>query len=41
MDAFLPPVETDGQEPAMGPVPALGEHTAAVAAEFGITGDRT
>jgi crotonobetainyl-CoA:carnitine CoA-transferase CaiB-like acyl-CoA transferase len=37
MDAFLPPVETDGQEPVMGPVPALGEHTEAVAAEFGIT----
>jgi itaconate CoA-transferase len=37
MDAFLPPVETDGQDPVMGPVPALGEHTEAVAAEFGIT----
>jgi crotonobetainyl-CoA:carnitine CoA-transferase CaiB-like acyl-CoA transferase len=37
MDAFLPPVETDGQEPVMGPVPALGEHTEAVAAEFGVT----
>jgi itaconate CoA-transferase len=38
MDAFLPPVETDGQAPVMGPVPALGEHTAAVAAEFGVGG---
>jgi itaconate CoA-transferase len=34
IDAFLPPVETVGQEPAMGPVPALGEHTAEVRAEF-------
>ncbi len=34
IDAFLPPVETAGQEPAMGPVPALGAHTAAVHAEF-------
>ena len=41
MDAFLPPVETDGQEPAMGPVPALGEHTEAVAAEFGVSGTGT
>jgi hypothetical protein len=24
-----------GQEPAMGPVPALGEHTESVRAEFG------
>jgi crotonobetainyl-CoA:carnitine CoA-transferase CaiB-like acyl-CoA transferase len=35
MEAFLPPVETAGQEPLMGPVPALGEHTEAVRAEFG------
>jgi crotonobetainyl-CoA:carnitine CoA-transferase CaiB-like acyl-CoA transferase len=34
IDAFLPPVETAGQEPAMGPVPTLGEHTAEVRAEF-------
>jgi itaconate CoA-transferase len=40
MDAFLPPVETDGQDPVMGPVPALGEHTEAIAAEFGVTGDQ-
>jgi crotonobetainyl-CoA:carnitine CoA-transferase CaiB-like acyl-CoA transferase len=35
IDALLPPVETAGQEPVMGPVPALGEHTAAIRAEFG------
>jgi crotonobetainyl-CoA:carnitine CoA-transferase CaiB-like acyl-CoA transferase len=35
IDAFLPPVDTAGQEPVMGPVPALGEHTEAVRAEFG------
>jgi itaconate CoA-transferase len=40
MDAFLPPVETDGQDPVMGPVPGLGEHTEAVAAEFGVTQTR-
>ncbi|GAA1977072.1 CaiB/BaiF CoA-transferase family protein [Amycolatopsis minnesotensis] len=32
--ALLPPVEVDGREPAMGPVPALGQHTAAIRAEF-------
>jgi crotonobetainyl-CoA:carnitine CoA-transferase CaiB-like acyl-CoA transferase len=34
IDALLPPVEVAGQEPVMGPVPALGEHTAALRAEF-------
>jgi crotonobetainyl-CoA:carnitine CoA-transferase CaiB-like acyl-CoA transferase len=33
-DALLPPVQTAGQEPVMGAVPALGEHTAAIRAEF-------
>jgi itaconate CoA-transferase len=33
--ALLPPVEMSGVEPVMGPVPALGEHTAAIRAEFG------
>ena len=33
--ALLPPAEIAGTEPAMGPVPAPGEHTAAVRAEFG------
>jgi itaconate CoA-transferase len=35
IDALLPPVEMAGQAPVMGPVPALGEHTEAVRAEFG------
>ncbi|TDV43571.1 CaiB/BaiF CoA transferase family protein [Actinophytocola oryzae] len=33
MDALLPPVEVTGRPPVMGPVPALGEHTAAIRAE--------
>ncbi|MPZ62127.1 MAG: CoA transferase [Propionibacteriales bacterium] len=33
--ALLPPVTLDGDPPAMGPIPALGEHTAALLAEFG------
>ena len=33
--ALLPPAEIEGTEPAMGRVPALGEHTAAIRAEFG------
>ncbi len=35
VDALLPPVVATGQEPVMGPVPAFGEHTAAIRAEFG------
>jgi len=35
IDALLPPVEIAGQTPVVGPVPALGEHTDAVRAEFG------
>ena len=35
IDALLPPVEVAGQAPLMRPVPALGEHTDAVRAEFG------
>jgi itaconate CoA-transferase len=35
VDALLPAVEVAGQTPVMGPVPALGEHTEAVRAEFG------
>jgi itaconate CoA-transferase len=37
IEALLPPVEVAGGDPVMGPVPALGEHTAAVRAEFGQT----
>ena len=33
--ALLPPVGMDGREAAMGPVPALGQHTAAIRAELG------
>jgi crotonobetainyl-CoA:carnitine CoA-transferase CaiB-like acyl-CoA transferase len=32
--ALLPPVTVAGREPAMGAVPALGQHTAAIRAEF-------
>jgi itaconate CoA-transferase len=34
--ALLPPVTVPGREPAMGKVPALGEHTAAILAELGL-----
>jgi itaconate CoA-transferase len=33
--AMLPPLTLGGREPAMGPIPALGEHTAAIRAELG------
>ncbi|GHF69739.1 crotonobetainyl-CoA:carnitine CoA-transferase CaiB-like acyl-CoA transferase [Amycolatopsis bartoniae] len=35
VQALLPPVEVDGREALMGPVPALGEHNATLRAEFG------
>jgi crotonobetainyl-CoA:carnitine CoA-transferase CaiB-like acyl-CoA transferase len=35
IEALLPPVEAAGQKPVIEPVPAVGEHTAAVRAEFG------
>jgi crotonobetainyl-CoA:carnitine CoA-transferase CaiB-like acyl-CoA transferase len=31
---LLPPVTVPGREPALGAVPALGQHTEAVLAEF-------
>jgi itaconate CoA-transferase len=34
--ALLPPVTVPGREPAMGSVPAIGEHTAAILAELGL-----
>jgi crotonobetainyl-CoA:carnitine CoA-transferase CaiB-like acyl-CoA transferase len=34
IDALLPPVQMAGQQPVMGPVPALGEHSESVRAEF-------
>jgi crotonobetainyl-CoA:carnitine CoA-transferase CaiB-like acyl-CoA transferase len=36
VETLLPPVTVPGREPAMGAVPALGEHTAAVLAELGL-----
>jgi itaconate CoA-transferase len=38
--ALLPPVTVPGREPAMGKVPALGEHTQAILAELGLETDR-
>jgi len=35
----VPPVRMDGVEPAMGDVPALGQHTDAILAELGVTGE--
>jgi itaconate CoA-transferase len=35
--ALLPPVSMPGREAAMGPVPSLGQHTAAVLAELGMS----
>ncbi len=35
--ALLPPVSIQGREAAMGAIPALGQHTAAILAELGIS----
>jgi itaconate CoA-transferase len=35
VDALRPAVQADGQEAVMGPVPAFGEHTGSIRAEFG------
>ncbi len=35
LPALRPPVTVEGEEPVMGPVPALGEHTDALLAEIG------
>jgi itaconate CoA-transferase len=32
---LAPPVQMDGHAPAMGPIPALGEHTSAILSELG------
>jgi formyl-CoA transferase len=37
VDALLPPATLGGVEPRMDPVPAVGEHTAAILAELGRT----
>ncbi|HEV2451984.1 MAG TPA: CaiB/BaiF CoA-transferase family protein [Streptosporangiaceae bacterium] len=36
--ALLPPVSMAGREPAMGAIPAAGQHTAAILAELGLAG---
>jgi crotonobetainyl-CoA:carnitine CoA-transferase CaiB-like acyl-CoA transferase len=33
--ALLPPIDLDGVEPVMGPIPAVGQHTDAILAELG------
>jgi itaconate CoA-transferase len=35
LPALLPPVDIEGLEPAMGPIPALGQHTDAILTELG------
>lgn len=37
--AFLPPFNLEGLEPSMGPIPEIGEHTDAVLAELGLSGE--
>ena len=37
LQALLPPVSPDGREPAMGPIPALGQHTTSIRAELGFS----
>ena len=37
--AMIPPVRMEGVEPAMGDVPALGQHTDAILAELGVAPD--
>ena len=37
--ALLPPATLDGEEPVMGPVPAVGQHTSQILAELGIAAE--
>jgi itaconate CoA-transferase len=37
--ALVPPVRLDGVEPVMNPIPALGQHSAAILAELGFDPD--
>jgi crotonobetainyl-CoA:carnitine CoA-transferase CaiB-like acyl-CoA transferase len=37
IQALLPPVTAEGREPAMGAIPALGQHTASILAELGLS----
>ncbi|MGA9746606.1 MAG: CaiB/BaiF CoA-transferase family protein [Nocardioides sp.] len=39
--ALVPPATLDGDEPVMGPVPASGQHTAAILAELGLSREET
>ena len=36
---MIPPVRMAGVAPALGPVPALGQHTDAILGELGVNGD--
>lgn len=36
IQALLPPVSMPGREAAMGQIPAVGQHNAAIRAEFGL-----
>jgi crotonobetainyl-CoA:carnitine CoA-transferase CaiB-like acyl-CoA transferase len=40
ISALLPPPVIAGYQPAMGPVPGLGQHTDAVLTELGVTTDQ-
>ncbi|HUN96324.1 MAG TPA: CoA transferase, partial [Bradyrhizobium sp.] len=42
LSAFLPAVTVPGIDPVMGPVPSVGEHTASILTELGLSdGDST
>jgi crotonobetainyl-CoA:carnitine CoA-transferase CaiB-like acyl-CoA transferase len=41
LDVFLPALTIPGVEPVMGPVPALGQHNAAIFAELGVADPAT
>ncbi|HEY6359314.1 MAG TPA: hypothetical protein VIX35_13820, partial [Vicinamibacterales bacterium] len=38
LEVLQPPAIVEGVQPAMGPIPALGEHTAAILTELGFDG---
>jgi itaconate CoA-transferase len=38
--ALVPPAMLDGEEPALGPIPTVGEHTEAILAELGLGTDQ-
>lgn len=37
LTSYLPAITIPGLDPVMGPVPAVGEHTAAILEELGLT----